>query len=259
MSKRFFMRFNLQNSASIFPCTAEVGASLLDVEPNEIQGYLDEFNLEQKERSNKIRKIFGSKLSVLEGKKVLFFGDSITSDNLGYRPTVCLTAKMRGVDSSISAGTSCTIIQFAKLKIIAEKPDIVSIMLGNNDSLGIGDEAFKHVSLDEYERNICALISWAKEVGAKVLLLCATPIHQERFNKHFNPQLKYQSLKNIKSYNERLYRIANDLGVAIYEHDYLKTEEDFNTFLDADGVHLSPLGQEQLAIGWINRAIDLFK
>ena len=126
MPKRFFMRFNLQNGVNHFPATAEIGAALQNADSSEIQEYLDEFDTVQARRAERMREYFGDHLAVLNGKKVLFFGDSITSDNLGYRETVSRAAHLQSADGSISGGTSATILQFAKSKLIAEKPDLLS-------------------------------------------------------------------------------------------------------------------------------------
>ena len=254
MPKRFFMRFNLQNGVGHFPATAEVGAALQNADPQEIQGYLDEFENIQTARAERIGACFDKASSHLSGKKVVFFGDSITSDNLGYRETVCRVADLIGIDGSVSGGTSGTVLQFARDTLTAVKPDLVSIMLGTNDSVGIDSESFGQVSLDEYERNLRAILRWASEIGAQILLLAIPPIHQERFDRHFNAQSKFQSNANIERYNDRLRKLADEFGVELCEHRYLKAEPDLYQLIDRDGIHLSPDGHEQLALCWLTHA-----
>ena len=259
MPKRFFMRFNLQNGVNHFPATAEVGAALQNATTTEIQGYLDEFERIQSDRACRLQTLFGEQLSVLNGKKVVFFGDSITSDNLGYRATVSRAAELHAVDGSISGGTSATILQFAKDTLTNAKPDLVSLMIGTNDSVGIDSESFGQVSLDEYERNVRAILSWAREVGAKILLFAVTPIHPNQFNKHFNKQSKFQSNENIERYNARLQSIARDFGIKLCEHRYFHGDTDLDRWIDRDGIHLSLDGHRQLAQCWLTHAIQLFE
>ena len=73
-------------------------------------------------------------LKELYGKRVVFVGDSITSDNIGYRLTVTRAARLRATDTSLSGGKTNNIKEDAKQAILTEKPDIVSIMIGANDS-----------------------------------------------------------------------------------------------------------------------------
>ena len=256
MSHRFFTRFNLQSSANHFPATATIGAALQNTSPSEIQGYLDEFEAIQAARADRMRALFGDRLAPLQGKKVVFFGDSITSDNLGYRTTVSRAAHLQAVDGSISGGTSATVLQYAKERIQQEKPDLVSIMLGANDSVGIGTDDLGQVSLEEYGRNLCAIVSWSLESGARVLLFAVTPIHEARFARQFAAQGKVQSNENIQRYNQRLRIIAEELGLSLFDHGYLTDPE---TLLEKDGIHLSPQGQEQMAAHWLACAIDLLK
>lgn len=252
--KRFFMRFNLQNGVGHFPATATVGAALQNADASEIQGYLDEFDAIQSARTDRVCARVGNAVEPLAGKKVVFFGDSNTSDNLGYRETVCRVASLTGVDASISGGTSATAIQFAHDKIRTERPDLVSVMLGANDSVAIGSEGFGQVSLAEYERNLRAILIWAKKANAKVLLMEITPIQKERFDHYFLPQAKLQSKENIALYNAIVTSLANELDVPLLRHDF----PDLDAALDRDGIHLSCEGHEILAERWLTHAAKLF-
>lgn len=252
--KRFFMRFNLQNGVGHFPATAAVGAALQNAAPQEIQEYLDEFDEIQAARAERIVSKMGDLLAPLVGKKVIFFGDSITSDNLGYRQTVCRAAKLIGIDRSISGGTTATAIQLAHGTIQSEKPDLVSIMLGTNDSVGISSPFLGQVSLAEFERNVRAILCWAQESGAEVLLMELPPIHQARFDHCFLPQAKYQSIENIARYNAILSSLAEELEIPLLRHEFA----DLDSALDRDGIHLSTFGHEILAERWLTQAAKLF-
>ena len=254
MPKRFFMRFNLQNGVAHFPATAAIGAALQNADPAEIQGYLDEFDAIQSARTERIRTRVGDKIAPLWGKKVVFFGDSITSDNLGYRSTVCRAAELVGTDASISGGTSATALQLAHATLEQARPDLVSVMLGSNDSVGIGDAALGQVSLSEYERNMRAILSWAKTVGARVLVMEIPPIQKERFDHYFLAQAKYQSKENVARYNAILSSLADEFDISLLCHDFA----DIDTALDRDGIHLSCEGQEILAERWLTQAAKLF-
>jgi lysophospholipase L1-like esterase len=259
MPKRFFMRFNLQNGVGHFPTTADVGAALQNTSLEEIQSYLHEFDEIQTLRTQRIKERMGNSLSSLHRKKAVFIGDSITSDNLGYRETVCRAADLIGVDASISGGTSATAVQLVYTTLAQARPDIVSIMLGSNDSVSIGYENFEQVSLSEYERNLRAILSWATESGASILLLSILPIQQERFDRCFTPQSKFQSNSNIARYNTILQSLADEFDIPLLRHEYTEHEETFNTFMEHDGIHLNANGQEALAEYWLRQAVALFE
>ena len=103
MSTRFFARFNLQNSLAreSFSARADIFAAMLGKSESEIQTYLDEFEGTQWENEKYLKMLFGKELEALRGKRVLFLGDSITSDNLGYRSAVCRAAALDGIDGSV--------------------------------------------------------------------------------------------------------------------------------------------------------------
>ena len=97
------------------------------------------------------------------------------------------------------------------------------------------------------------------ESGARVLLFSVTPIHEARFAKQFTAQGKVQSNENIQRYNDRLQAIAKELGISLFAHEYLTDQDALDTLLEKDGIHLSPQGQEQMAVCWLINAIHLLK
>ena len=258
MSARFFARFNLQNSLAreSFPAHADILAAVLGKSEDEIQTYLDEFEGAQRENEEYLKTLFGKELEALHGKRVLFLGDSITSDNLGYRTAVCRAAKLEGTDGSVSGGTSAILLDPTHTLIKKEKPDIVSLMIGANDSLSIAGKGFCQVSLAEYSRNVKKIVSFAKEHGAAIMLFEVTPVIEELFEKkfHFSGE---QHNKMISEYNAVLKNIAADREIELIPNGWLSDSENMSELYEPDGVHLSAKGQKIFAAKWISAAAKI--
>jgi len=192
-------------------------------------------------------------LGALCGKRVVFVGDSITSDNIGYRLTVTRAGRLRATDTSLSGGKTNNILEDAKRAILEETPDLVSIMIGANDS-PIKGEPLKHgVELPQYRENLREIVKTAAEVGAKVLLLEITPIHEANFAAHYEGKQKFQTNANIETYNAAVREIAAEFGATLLQNGWLGAAEDF----EKDGIHLSDSAQERLAVRWLDTAIKM--
>jgi lysophospholipase L1-like esterase len=186
---------------------------------------------------------------VLKNKSVLFIGDSITSDNIGYRVSVTRAADLTAYDASISGGISSMMLYDAKAIIEKHRPDIVSVMIGTNDSACV--DTAPTVSIDEYVRNVKSIIGWGKQNGAEILLFAVPPISETRFN----IPLKTQTNDNIGRYNEALQGVANDNDIRLISNEWVNKSEDM---LEPDGVHLSVEGQKIFSEKWIVAAAQIF-
>lgn len=239
MSVRFLIRFNLQDHS-----TAE-----------ERQAYLNEFEAIQGERVNGLKKTCREQIRILEGKRVLFLGDSITSDNLGYRLSVSRAANLLATDGSVSGATTATLLPLAKAKMEESPYDLISVMLGANDSVTLEEEGRQQVSLEEYSANMNHILGLAKNSGASVLLLGITPVQEERFAQSFAGEKKRKTNQTVSAYNHRLAELAKQYEIPMVSHSWLTDDR----FLEKDGIHLTPLGQEKLSETWLHAASKIMK
>lgn len=258
MSNRFFMRFNLHNSLCDFPPAVEIFSPMLGESEEALQKILDSFETVQSARVEYLKHNYAKKLDALRGKKVLFLGDSITSDNLGYRISVTKAADLESFDGSVSGGTSTTLLIDSLSKINSKKFDITSIMIGTNDSVSVGREDFNQISLNEYGRNVNQIITWAKNSGSKILLFEIPPIHEKFYKKCFAAQLKFQSNANIKRYNSGLQSISEEQGITLISNEWLLKQDEASLLYEPDGAHLSIKGHDIFAEKWILAASQLF-
>ena len=253
MAGKFFVRFNLHNSICSYPISFDILKPLVDISEEELKDWLKEIDHIQNNRAMRLKTSYSQQIEKLNGKKVLFLGDSITSDNLGYRETVIRAAGLKGINGSISGGTSSMILHSAKMLIESEKPDIVSLMIGTNDSISTEREDLNMVSIAEYERNVREIVRWAKRCRTNVLLFEIPPIIEATFSESFAHQSKIQTNKNIQKYNKVLKFIAEDNKIELLSNRWLMENREF---YEPDGIHLSLNGQEMFAKKWLNAAIS---
>lgn len=116
--------------------------------------------------------------SNLDGKKILFFGDSITALGGSNRYTSLLTS-MYPDSTIINAGVSGNSTYNARLRfetdVIAKDPDIVFICLGMNDA-AIDSTGATVKPIATYRRNIQNFITALYEIGAEVVLMTPHPV-----------------------------------------------------------------------------------
>ena len=253
MPSRFYMRFNLHSSAGHFPVSVDIFERLLPDGREKLQAELDDFERIQSDRITKLKKNFPSEIEKIKNKKVLFVGDSITSDNLGYRASVTRAASLVAYDASISGGMSSMMLQDTQKLAKLHSPDIISIMIGTNDSISI--DGVPVVSAEEYERNLRALVGWAKQSGATVLLFEIPPINESSYKRLYTPLSQTQSNDNIRKYNRVLEKIAEEKGIGLISNQWILEGE--NMF-EPDGIHLSVGGQEKFAENWLIKAAEQF-
>lgn len=119
-----------------------------------------------------------SAASNLDGKKILFFGDSITALGGSNRYTSLLTSKYPN-STIINAGVSGDSTYNARLRfekdVIAKDPDIVFICLGMNDA-AIDTTGTTVKPIATYRRNIQNFINALYEIGAEVVLMTPHPV-----------------------------------------------------------------------------------
>lgn len=238
MADRFYARFNLSRADFLV--------------------FKDEFDKLQKERVERLKEEFKNDIEALQNKKVLFIGDSITSDNLGYRISVSLAANLQAVNGSVSSSTSATLLESALRLIEDSKPEIVSIMLGTNDSISMGKPSNNTVTIENYASNMRRIISKAKELGAKVLLFEIPKIHEELFREYFTQRGKFQTNADVEKYNRKLSEIAKENEIPLIRHTWFGNENS-HVYFEPDGVHLSESAQELFAKNWLLNVKNLIK
>ena len=245
---KFFIRFSLQRMqgglGEAFPYEC-----IMDATHEKITAFINECEHRQQEEADKLRS--KTDISKIKGKKVLFVGDSITADRLGYRGIVTKAAGFNSFNAAISGAVSTDMFRFIKDNIQNFNPDIISVMIGTNDSLIIADEK-NLVSKEEYEKNIEQILSISKKSGAKVLISTLPPTDEKRFN---SPN-KANNNANIGDYCEIIRKIAKKHDVILNDFFEKSQSEKLEKIIEDDGIHLTPYGQSFFAECWLDAIIN---
>lgn len=259
MPQRSFLRYQLQNSLRHLPSSLSLFESVLDADVEVLQQHLSDFEKHRKENVLRLQQQNSEAICKLQGKRVLFLGDSLTADELGYRPLVCEAAGLLARNGAISGATSASLFNLCRQKILSKTspiPDILSIMLGTNDSVSIEREELHQVSLAEYARNMREILSWGQKIGTRVLLFAIPPILERQFCTHVAATGKLHSNRAIDAYNAELATIADGLGIPLITH--LPPHDD-PTLFEADGLHWSIEGQARFAAQWLKAAANIIQ
>lgn len=191
------------------------------------------------------------------GSRILFQGDSITDGNRGRSADpnhilghgyVFITAARHGaafpaakldfINRGVSGNTVRDLLKRWSADVLDLKPDILSVMIGVNDSS-------KHVPLDEYERTYDELLSAARAANPKLKLVLCAP-----FEKHAGPK----SSDDIIARQSIVAKLASKYGAALVEFqkvfDAAITPETPADYWIWDRVHPTYRGHQLMADEW---------
>ena len=202
-------------------------------------------------------------ITIKDGQKVAFLGDSITScgftNPAGYVNLVIsglntCGLKVTPIPAGGSGNNSKNLLARIGKDVIAKKPDWVTI------SCGINDVSYPQnaCALEPFKSNMTAMVDQCQAVGIKVMLLTATVFGEDQTN----PK-DQKNNQNLLAYNEFIRTLAKekncplaDLNVCMQEA--LKSlaiqvaasgSAKTPNRLTVDGLHMSPLGNEMMALG----------
>lgn len=244
----FALRFNLYKCGYIFPENVKVFSEMYGESEEYIKKCINEYEKINQASADEILNLFNTQKinPILKEKTILFLGDSLTSDRLSYEKIIEKALYCYVVDGSISSSRTIDVITCEDSLLKTLRPDIVSILIGTNDST-FSDKYNKNqfTSADEYERNINIIIEKAKESGAKIIINSIPDCDYERFNAE--NEFWSRSKANTDLYNSILKITAEKTGAVL--NDF---REDFNQnnksiLFEDDALHLTPFAHKIIA------------
>ena len=212
-------------------------------------------------------------LAVKNGDKIAFLGDSITAGGVkekGYVTLVMEALKNEGLDVSVvpagqSGNRSSDMLARLDADVISKQPQWLLLSCGVNDvwhfKLRLGAQTFQGIPLEEYKKNITAILDKAEAAGIKVMILTSTMIGED-------PERELN--RNLIPYNEFLRETAKarkclladlnaDMQMALKkmpdqegpakmfgEREY---KRNIKNKLTTDGCHMNNLGNIMMAKG----------
>lgn len=191
---------------------------------------------------------------VQSGQTVAFLGDSITQQGAassgGYVRLVASGLAANGIEitvvpAGISGHKSDQMLARLEKDVLSKKPDWMTLSCGVNDvwhqSRGAG------ILLEDYKKNITAILDKCKAAGVKVMILTATQINLPVDNPLNTKLVDYNAfLRDIAK--ERDLPLADLNAAMAAEQDALKASG-IKRSLTTDGVHMNLYGNLMMARG----------
>ncbi|MEK0450318.1 MAG: hypothetical protein RL088_2586 [Verrucomicrobiota bacterium] len=192
-----------------------------------------------------------AEIIVKSGDKVAFLGDSITQagwgNPKGYVRLVIAGLAANGVNAEavpagISGHKSNDMLGRLDRDVLSKKPQWMTLSCGVNDVW----HGARGVALDDYKKNITAIVDKAKDAGVKVVVTTATVIHEN---------LESPENQKLAAYNDFLRSLAAerkaplaDLNAMFHERIKAENKPGKNT-VTSDGVHMNFEGDKIMARG----------
>lgn len=192
-----------------------------------------------------------AELLVKDGETVAFMGDSITQQGAAPTGYVRLVAhaletngvKINVVPAGISGHKSNQMLARLGKDVLSKKPNWMTLSCGVND-VWHGERG---VPLEDYKKNITAIVDQCQAAGVKVMILTATMIHEDQAN---------ANNQKLAAYNDFLRTLAKEKGLALADLNEQMQAEIKNrpagssgNLLTNDGVHMNARGNMMMARG----------
>lgn len=191
-------------------------------------------------------------IQVVKGQKIAFLGDSITAAGArpnGYCQLVLDGFKKQGIQTSgifagISGHKSNQMLARLDKDVLSKKPNWMTLSCGVNDVW----HGARGVNLEDYKKNITAIVDQAQAAGIKVMILTSTMIKEDQKNDLNQKLLPYNTfLKELAKSKGCLFADLNSEmqeGLKSFPKAAAK-----GTQLTSDGVHMNAYGNIMMAKG----------
>lgn len=202
-----------------------------------------------------------------ENSVILFQGDSITDAGRGYDPDnlgsgyarMCVRAlealypdyNLTCLNRGISGNRVCDLAERWKEDCLDLKPDLVSILIGVNDtwhSHGVG--LFGGVSNEAFEENYRRILEQTKAMGAKIILIEPFAFHHQAFSEDWRDgDFGHKIMITRRLAAEYADEFIPMDGIFYKNTLRFKPEE-----LSEDGVHPTAAGHRLISLEWLKAA-----
>jgi lysophospholipase L1-like esterase len=171
-------------------------------------------------------------------------GDSIT--HAGYPAELEKILPVRAINAGVPGNTSRQGLARLEKDVLSHKPAAVVVLFGTNDNRE--DAPRIHVPVAEYERNLEAIITRCRAVGARIVLGTVPPIDsQPYFTRHIKEKFDAAGglEKLLAQYREAALRAGKSHDVPVVDLNRLLADR--SGWRKEDGVHPTTEGNRLLA------------
>lgn len=192
-----------------------------------------------------------AEISIKSGEKLAFLGDSITQGgkskpggyvNLVNHALATNDVKIEVIGAGISGHKSNQMLARLDNDVLSKKPQWMTLSCGVNDVW----HGAKGVTLEDYKKNITAIVEKAQAANVKVILLTSTMIGEDQANPNNQKLIPYNEfLRTLaKEKNCLLADLNADMQAAV-----IKANTPGKNALTGDGVHMAFPGDMMMATG----------
>ncbi|MES2439944.1 MAG: SGNH/GDSL hydrolase family protein [Verrucomicrobiota bacterium] len=200
--------------------------------------------------------LLNAEIPIKSGSKVAFLGDSITQGGNnspgGYVRLVgsglaANSVKIEIIGAGVSGHKSNQMLERLERDVLSKKPDWMTLSCGVND-VWHGD---KGVSLEDYKKNITAIVDQAQAAGIKVMILTSTMIREDQSNAENQKLVAYNDfLRTLVTEKKCLFADLNaEMQAAIAEAAKSTRPRIKGNYMTTDGVHMALAGNLMMATG----------
>lgn len=200
-----------------------------------------------------------AEIPIKTGDKVAFLGDSITQQGQdknnpgGYVQLVASGLAANGVKieiigAGISGHKSDDMLKRLDRDVLSKHPQWMTLSCGVNDVW----HGAKGVPLEDYKKNITAIVDQAQAAGIKVVLLTATMIKEDQTNANNQKLVAYNEFLRTLAVDKKclLADLNADMQAAIAEAQKSGQQKSGKgNYLTVDGVHMALAGNLMMATG----------
>ncbi|MEI6169203.1 MAG: GDSL-type esterase/lipase family protein [bacterium] len=198
------------------------------------------------------------------------FGDSITRGyanppGAGWVELLPELMKKNGNNKAINVfnaggngNTSTEGLKRIEADVLAHMPGLVLVEFGGNDSV----HDARAVSVDDFERNLTVICEKVRAKGGEIILVTFPPVVNEWHSTRADPfYAKWGGLdKCVEQYRQRTRAVAQRLNCPLFDMDKLlrplTSGKNRATYLNKDGIHLTPQSNKLVASAFFKFLID---
>jgi len=190
-------------------------------------------------------------LPIKSGQKIAFLGDSITQAGAG--PNGYLRLVIRGLEANdikttaipagISGHKSNDMLARLDRDVLSRNPDWMTLSCGVNDVW----HGARGVPLEQYKKNISAIIDRCQAANVKVMILTSTMIGEDQPNANNQKLAVYNEF--LRSLAKEKKCLLGDLNAEMQAEIAKAGPTKKGNLLTSDGVHMNPAGNRMMAAG----------
>ena len=195
-----------------------------------------------------------AEIPVKSGETVAFLGDSITQQGQnspgGYVRLVgsglaANGVKIEIVGAGIGGHKSNQMLERLDRDVLGKKPQWMTLSCGVND-VWHGE---KGVPLEDYKKNITAIVDKAQAAGVKVMLLTSTMIREDQANAENQKLIGYNEFLRALAVEKKCLLADLNAGMQAAIAELATTRPVKGNYLTVDGVHMAFSGNVMMATG----------